>query len=96
MADRLPDGLKDDPGLSEPLACRAEGPVAVMHRINRPQGYETNSNDHGFSRMTTDDRWIAGREDAAYSLAHPDWTNRTLEPDEVITFDLAGDRPRER
>jgi len=96
LAERMPDELKNDPDLAQLLACRAEGPVAVMHLINRAQGYETNSKDYEFSRMTVDEHWLAGRDDAAYSLAHPKWTDRTLEPDEVITFDLAGDRPRVR
>ncbi|MCJ2182109.1 patatin-like phospholipase family protein [Novosphingobium sp. 1949] len=94
LAHKLPEELQDDPDLKKLLACRPEGPVAVMHLINRPRGYETNSKDYEFSRMTVDEHWQAGKADAIYSLEHPDWIDRKIEPDEIATFDLAGDRPR--
>lgn len=91
LARKLPAELRDDPDLARLLACRPSGAVAVMHLINRPRGYETNSKDYEFSRMTVDEHWAAGRADALRSLDHPDWRNRALKPDEIITFDLAGD-----
>ncbi|MBT0667856.1 patatin-like phospholipase family protein [Novosphingobium profundi] len=93
LAGRLPAELREDPDLARLLSCRPEGPVAVMHLINRPRGYETNSKDYEFSRMTVEEHWQAGKADAIYSLEHPDWVNRKLEADEIATFDLACDRP---
>lgn len=94
LADKLPEDLRTDPDLAKLLACRPEGPVAVMHLINRPRGYETNSKDYEFSRMTVEEHWQAGKADAIFSLEHPDWMNRTIEPDEIATFDLACERDR--
>ena len=94
LADKLPEDLHEDPDLAELLSCQPEGPVAVMHLINRPRGYETNSKDYEFSRMTVDEHWAAGKADALFSLDHPDWTGRKLAPDEIITFDLACERER--
>ncbi|SFF90938.1 NTE family protein [Novosphingobium sp. CF614] len=92
LAKKLPPELKDDPDLAKLLACTPDGAVAVMHLINRGETYETNSKDYEFSRMTITEHWAAGKADALYSLDHPDWTGRALKPDEIITFDLAGDR----
>ncbi|WP_067732616.1 patatin-like phospholipase family protein [Novosphingobium naphthalenivorans] len=92
LAHRLPREWHNDPDMAALLNHHPEGAVAVMHLINRTRGYETNSKDYDFSRMTVDDHWAAGRADALYSLEHPDWTGRAPAPDEIITFDLAGDR----
>lgn len=92
LAHRLPREWHNDPDMAALLNHHPEGAVAVMHLINRTRGYETNSKDYDFSRMTVDDHWAAGRADALYSLEHPDWTGRAPDPDEIITFDLAGDR----
>ncbi|GAM03845.1 DUF3734 domain-containing protein [Novosphingobium sp. MBES04] len=92
LADKLPEELKDDPDLAKLLSCRPEGPVAIMHLINRPRGYETNSKDYEFSRMTVDEHWQAGKADAIFSLEHPEWLERAIEPDEIATFDLACER----
>ncbi|MCT2399290.1 patatin-like phospholipase family protein [Novosphingobium mangrovi (ex Huang et al. 2023)] len=92
LAHKLPDEFRDDPDMAALLDHHPEGAVAVMHLINRTRGYETNSKDYEFSRMTVEEHWAAGRADALYSLAHPEWTGRSLEPDEIMTFDLAGDR----
>lgn len=92
LARKLPDGLRGDRDLLTLLNHAAEGSVAVMHLINRARGYETNSKDYEFSRMTIEEHWAAGCGDALYSLDHPDWTGRSLDPDEIVTFDLAGDR----
>lgn len=93
LADRLPPEYRDDPDLAHLLACRPAGAVAVMHLINRPEDYETNSKDYEFSRMTVDEHWATGHADALRSLEHPDWLERRLKPDEIVTFDLAGLNP---
>lgn len=92
LALKLPEELRGDADLATLLAHRPEGAVAVMHLINRARDYEANSKDYEFSRMSVEEHWAAGRADAVYSLEHPDWTGRALEPDEIITFDLAGGR----
>ncbi len=94
LAHKLPDDLRDDPDLLQLLGCRPAGAVAVMHLINRPRGYETMSKDYEFSRMTVTEHWDAGKADALWSLQKADWTGRALKPDEIMTFDLALDRPR--
>jgi NTE family protein len=91
LANKLPEKFRDDPDLAALLACRPSGPVAVMHLINRGMPYEANSKDYEFSRMTVVEHWQAGKADAVQSLEHPDWTERALKPDEIMTFDLVGD-----
>lgn len=92
LARKMPEDLRDDPDLAALLNHHSEGSVAVMHLINRPRDYERNSKDYEFSRQTMEERWAAGREDALFSLEHPDWTGRSVRPDEIATFDLAGQR----
>jgi NTE family protein len=94
LARKLPDDMCDDPDLHLLLGCRPAGAVAVMHLINRPRGYETMSKDYEFSRMTVAEHWEAGKADALWSLRKADWTGRALKPDEIMTFDLSADRPR--
>ncbi|MBB4859371.1 NTE family protein [Novosphingobium chloroacetimidivorans] len=95
LAKRLPDELRDDPDLRTLLNHEPEGSVAIMHLINRCASYESASKDYEFSRLTVNEHWSDGYEDAAYSLAHPDWIGRTHAGDAITTFDLAGDRPRQ-
>jgi len=95
LARHLPPELRDNPDLKLLLNHDPAGPVSVMHLINRCTEYESNSKDYEFSRMTVEEHWADGREDAAYSLAHPDWTSRKLKDDAIHTYDLAGDRPRQ-
>lgn len=92
LSEKLPKELLDDPDLAALTGFHSEGPVAIMHLINRSSDYESNSKDYEFSRMTVEEHWAHGRADALYSLAHPDWTGRALGPDDITTFDLAGDR----
>jgi NTE family protein len=89
---KLPAEFHDDPDLMRLLDSQPAGAVAVMHLINRAHGYETNSKDYEFSRMTVEEHWGCGRFDAQQSLGHPEWVNRDLAPDEIVTFDLAGER----
>ncbi|WP_260924852.1 DUF3734 domain-containing protein [Novosphingobium sp. 9] len=93
LEKKLPNELADDPDLKTLLANHAVGPVSIMHLINRPRGYETHSKDYEFSRMTVKEHWASGKADALHSLHHPDWTGRVLHPDEIVTFDLAGEQP---
>jgi NTE family protein len=92
LSRKIPEDLRGDPDLRALLDCRPDGPVAVMHLINRGGVYETNSKDYEFSRMTVNEHWADGYADAHYSLVHPDWLSRRLDPDEITTFDLAGGR----
>lgn len=94
LARKLPEELRNDSDLQKLLDCRPAGAVAVLHLINRPAGYETNSKDYEFSRMTITEHWSDGHADALYSLNHSEWRDRALKPDEIVTFDLAGGRVR--
>lgn len=93
---KLPEELRDDPDLVRLLHSRSAGAVAVMHLINRARGYETNSKDYEFSRRTVNEHWECGQHDARRSLSHPEWINRDVSPDEIVTFDLAGDHDGDR
>jgi NTE family protein len=92
LAEKLPPELRNDEDLGVLLANRSPGAVSILHLINRSDTYESNSKDYEFSRMTVRDHWKTGLEDARFSLEHPDWRNRTCRSDEIVTFDLTGER----
>lgn len=94
LAKRQPE-LCDDPDMKLLLSHEPIGSVSIMHLINRCTRYESNSKDYEFSRMTVEEHWKEGKEDAAFSLAHSEWAERSHTGDVITTFDLAGDRPRE-
>jgi len=95
LARRLPKEMRDDPDLRALLNHEPEGAVAIMHLINRCDRYESNSKDYEFSRLTVEEHWSEGYQDAAFSLAHPDWIAHKHSGDAITTFDLAGHRTRQ-
>lgn len=95
LAKRLPEAWQADPDLQLLLDHQPEGAVAVMHLINRGGTHGSNSKDYEFSRLTVDEHWEDGLQDARFSLVHPDWVGRPREGDTITTFDLAKDRPRQ-
>ena len=43
-----------------------------MHLIYRSRQYESHSKDYEFSRLTMQEHWQAGYEDAVATLKHPE------------------------
>ncbi|MDF8333471.1 patatin-like phospholipase family protein [Novosphingobium cyanobacteriorum] len=89
LAARLPAGFEDDPDLALLTAHACEGPVTIMHLINRPEDYESHGKDYEFSRSTVQDHWRSGQGDVTRSLASPRWKRRRIPASGVVTLDLA-------
>ena len=88
LAAKLPPGLQDDPDLARLIGYDAGGAIAIMHLINRPESYESESKDFEFSRATVDGHWQSGRSDTERSLADPRWQRRRRHKHGIVTFDL--------
>jgi NTE family protein len=88
LVHRLPDDLKDLP--SAKLLDAEADPHAynIVHLIYRPQDYEGDSKDFEFSRLTMEEHWRAGYNDAKRTLRHEEIFKKS---DGVFTFDLAAD-----
>jgi NTE family protein len=88
---RLPPELKNTPA-AKLLDAEADPRVYnIIHLIYRPQNYEGDSKDVEFSRLTMEEHWRAGHNDAKRTLRHPEVFQRPSALDGVFTFDLAVD-----
>jgi NTE family protein len=61
----------------------------IIHLIYRAKSYEGSSKDYEFSRLTMEEHWASGYEDAIRTLSHPRVLKRPGAADGVATFDLA-------
>jgi NTE family protein len=68
-------------------------PITV-HLIYRPRGYEGDSKDDEFSRLSMAEHWRSGYHDAMRTLRHPEVIERAGNGGEVTIFDFAGDGNR--
>jgi NTE family protein len=63
----------------------------LVHLIYRPKGYEGDSKDYEFSRLSMAEHWRSGYSDTARTLCHPEVLARTGNGKEFTVFDFAGD-----
>jgi NTE family protein len=95
LVDKLPEALRDDPDAAAVrglLAARRS--VTIVHLIHRRKNYETQSKDYEFSRVSVEEHWAAGRDDARRSLGARAWRERGRTDGGVHVFDLAPDATR--
>jgi NTE family protein len=88
---KLPSALKQTPE-AEMLALEADEKVYnLIQLIYRARNYEGNCKDYEFSRVTMEEHWRSGYNDAVRTLRHPGVLRRPQQMDGVFTFDLARD-----
>jgi NTE family protein len=88
---KLPSELKQTPE-AEILALEADEKVYnLIQLIYRARNYEGNCKDYEFSRVTMEEHWRSGYNDAVRTLRHPEVLQRPQQMDGVFTFDLARD-----
>ena len=74
------------------LALEADEKVYnLIQLIYRARNYEGNCKDYEFSRITMEEHWRSGYNDAVRTLRHPEVLQRPQQMDGVFTFDLARD-----
>jgi len=74
------------------LALEADETVCnLIQLIYHAKTYEGNSKDYEFSRVTMEEHWRSGYNDAVHTLRHPEVLRRAEGLDGVFTFDLAVD-----
>ncbi len=93
LLERHPELLKDDPDIKLLAEAQCEGPVTIMHLINRGESYESQSKDYEFSRATVKGHWHSGYSDTIHSLRHKRWLNRKTPRHGIAIYDLATARP---
>jgi NTE family protein len=91
LLDKLPEALRDSEE-AKLLSTIADRKVySLVQLIYRSKHYEGNSKDYEFSRLTMQEHWRAGYQDAARTLRHPEALARPTGLDGVASFDLARD-----
>ena len=91
LLSKLPDELRDSEE-AKLLSSSADHKVYnVVQLIYRSKHYEGHSKDYEFSRLTMQEHWRAGYQDAVRTLRHPEALQRPGDLESVSTFDLAHD-----
>ena len=63
----------------------------IVHLIYHSQHYEGHSKDYEFSRLSMEEHWRAGYQDAVRTLRHPEVLQRPDNRQGLLTFDLRRD-----
>lgn len=91
LIEKLPEELRDGEEI-ELLRGFADRKVYnIVHFIYHARHYEGQSKDYEFSRLTMEEHWRAGYNDAVRTLRHPEVLERPDTIEGVRTFDLAVD-----
>jgi NTE family protein len=91
LLDQLPDEFKQSEEakfLVDSVAQRHA--YNLVHLIYRPQGYEGDSKDYEFSRLSMAEHWRSGYYDTMRALRHPEVLERAGNGEEFTVFDFAG------
>jgi NTE family protein len=91
LLDKLPDDLKASEEVRTLRSIADRKIYSIVHLIYRSKHYEGNSKDYEFSRLTMEEHWRAGYQDAVRTLRHQEVLERPNNMDGVSTFDLAYD-----
>jgi len=89
LAAKLPKELQADPDLAALRNTGPACPITLVHLIHRKEGFESNSKDYEFSRLSMTEHWAAGTADVIATLSHKDWKTRETTKDGLQVFDLS-------
>ena len=90
--ERLPPDLRKGPDI-ELLSHEAdESAYNIVELIYHSKTYEGIAKDYEFSRLTMEEHWLAGHEDAARALAHPEIFQRANNLERFQTFDYSREK----
>jgi NTE family protein len=91
LLEKMPDDLRQT-AEAQLLAKEADEKVYnLIQLIYHARNYEGSSKDYEFSRLTMEEHWKSGYNDAVHTLRHPEVLERPSGLDGVLTFDLAVD-----
>ena len=87
----LPPNLRHKPYFEVLKEEAHEKVYNIIELIYHARNYEGTSTDYEFSRRTMEEHWMAGYNDAARTLRHPEVLQRPTSPDGIRTFDITRD-----
>jgi NTE family protein len=92
LLDQLPDEFKRSDEAKYLASISQRRAYNLVHLIYRPRGYEGDSKDYEFSRVSMAEHWRSGYHDAMRTLRHPEVLERAGNGHELTIFDFTGDR----
>ena len=94
LLKKLPPELANEPEIALLRPFSERKVWNLIHLIYHARGYEGDSKDYEFSRLSMVDHWRAGYDDTVQTLSHPEVLERPRSPEGVFIFDIA-EHPRE-
>jgi NTE family protein len=91
VLEKLPPELRDDEDIAILKAVADRKVYKIVHLIYRSRHYERQSKDYEFSRVSMQEHWEAGYNDAVRTLRHPEALERPTDPSGCATFDVGID-----
>jgi NTE family protein len=89
LLEQLPEEYKQSEEAKFLASIARRHAYNLVHLIYRPRGYEGDSKDYEFSRLSMAEHWRSGYHDAVRTLRHPEVLERSGDDEEVTTFDFA-------
>jgi NTE family protein len=89
LLEQLPEEFKQSEEAKYLASVARRHAYNLVHLIYRPRGYEGDSKDYEFSRLSMAEHWRSGYHDAVRTLRHPEVLERSGDGEEVTTFDFA-------
>jgi NTE family protein len=91
LLDKLPADFANGPELDLLRGFGDRKVYNIVHLIYRARHYEGQTKDYEFSRLTMEEHWRAGYNDAVRTLRHPEVLDRPENMEGTRIFDLAVD-----
>jgi NTE family protein len=91
LLPQLPDELRQTEAAKVLDAVIDPHVYSVVHLIYRPKEYEGDSKDYEFSRLSMEEHWRAGHNDAVRTLRHKEIFEKPSALEGVYTYDLTRD-----
>ena len=89
LIKKLPNEMKEYPEVETLSSFGDQKVYSLVHLIYRAKRYEGDSKDYDFSRLSMEEHWRSGYDDAVRTLQHPEALARPENAEGVSTFDIA-------
>jgi NTE family protein len=91
LLGKLPKELLESDEVETLKAFSSHKVYNIVHLIYHARNYEGQSKDYEFSRLSMQDHWRAGYQDAVRTLRHPEVLERPTNRDGIFIFDFHRD-----
>jgi NTE family protein len=89
LLKKLPNEMKEYPEVETLSSFGDQKVYSLVHLIYRAKKYEGDSKDYDFSRLSMEEHWQSGYNDAVRTMQHPEALARPKNAEGVSTFDIA-------